>query len=143
MIENCYINFLNVKTDEKWSPETNPFTGPIVSRYRNIKHNCLNHLRTLRKTQYVYLQNGGWHFNALGGIQKKILDFKHPVYTIDYMKGREKGARIDENDLPEYLVENRNLYKHLFDESNTKQRIIALCLVAPIVVGVLLKLIAF
>ena len=114
MIKNCYINYLNVKTSEEWTIQSNPFTGPIVTKYLNIKNNCLNHLRTLRKTNYLFIDNGGWHFNALCGINKKINDFKHPVYTINYMKSRENGSIIDEKNLPKFLIENKEKYKHLF-----------------------------
>lgn len=112
MINLCYINYLNVRTNENWTY----FTGPIVTRYANIKNECLNHLRTQRKMTgvYVYIENGGWHFNALGGIQKKIDAFKHPIYTNGYMLSRENGSRIDETDLPEYLTENKEKYKELF-----------------------------
>ena len=112
MINLCYINFLNVRTNENWTF----FTGPIVTRYVNIKNECLNYLRTQRKMTdvYVYIENGGWHFNALGGIEKKIADFQHPVYTTWYMKNRENGLHIDETDLPLYLKENKIKYKHLF-----------------------------
>jgi hypothetical protein len=114
MIENCYINYLNVKTAERWTVDTNPFTGPIITKYLNIKNNCLNHLRTLSKTNYEFIENGGWHFNALGGIDKKISDFKHPIYTKWYMQGRESGSVIDELNLPEYLTINRKKYSNLF-----------------------------
>jgi len=111
-INLCYINYLNVRTDEDWTF----FTGPIVTKYRNIKNECLNHLRTQRKMnhKYIFIEDGGWHFNALGGIQKKIEDFKHPVYTNSYMLSRENNSRIDESDLPEYLKENKEKYKKLF-----------------------------
>jgi hypothetical protein len=64
--------------------------------------------------KYVYIENGGWHFNALGGIDKKIEDFKHPVYTLPYMKRREKNTFIEELNLPEFLIKNKETYKHLF-----------------------------
>lgn len=116
MINNCYMSYLNVKTNENWTPETNPFTGPIVTKYKNIKNECLNHLRTLSKTKYTFIENGGWHFNALGGIEKKINDFKHPVYSVAYMMNRQNGSRIDESGLPEYLIEKKQKYKTLFYE---------------------------
>jgi len=111
-INLCYINFLNLRTNEDWTY----FTGPIVTKYKNIKNNCINHLRTLNKMidKYVYIENGGWHFNALGGIDKKIEDFKHPVYTLPYMKRREKNTFIEELNLPEFLIKNKETYKHLF-----------------------------
>jgi len=114
MINKCYINYLNVRTNEEWTINSNPFTGPIVTAYKNIKNNCLNHLRTLRKTSYIFFEDGGWHFNALGGINKKISDFKHPVYSQNYMINREIGSRVDETGLPEYLLKNKEKYKHLF-----------------------------
>lgn len=111
-INNCYINYLNLKTNEDWTY----FTGPIVTKYLNVKNNCLNHIRSIWKMRekYIYIENGGWHFNALGGIEVKIESFKHPVYTYDYMKGRQNGARIDESSLPEYLLNNKEKYKTLF-----------------------------
>jgi beta-1,4-mannosyl-glycoprotein beta-1,4-N-acetylglucosaminyltransferase len=111
-INLCYINYLNVRTDEDWTF----FTGPIVTKYRNIKNECLNHLRTQRKMnhKYIFIEDGGWHFNALGGVEKKIESFKHPVYTHEYMKSRESGSRIDETDLPEFLLKNKEKYNKFF-----------------------------
>jgi len=108
-INNCYIDYLNLKTNENWTF----FTGPIVTKYKNIKNECLNHLRTLRKMQdrYTYHEDGGWHFNALGGSDKKIEDFQHPVYHKDYMEKRKHGARVDEAGLPEYILEHREELK--------------------------------
>lgn len=108
MINNCYIEYLNVRTNENWTY----FTGPIVTMYKNIKNECLNHLRTRRKTEhrYTYIENGGWHFNALGGVQKKIEDFKHPVYHQQYMEWRKSGYRFDETGLPEYIIKNKKQF---------------------------------
>ena len=111
-INLCYINYLNVRTNEDWTY----FTGPIIAKYSNIKNECLNHLRTQRKMnhKYIFIEDGGWHFNALGGIDKKIEAFKHPVYTNSYMQSRENGSRIDETNLPEYITNNKEKYKKLF-----------------------------
>jgi beta-1,4-mannosyl-glycoprotein beta-1,4-N-acetylglucosaminyltransferase len=111
-INLCYINYFNVRTNEDWTF----FTGPIIAKYSNIKNECLNHLRTHRKMnhKYVFIENGGWHFNSLGGIEQKIESFKHPVYTQDYMQRREAGSRIDESDLPEFLLKNKEKYNKFF-----------------------------
>lgn len=111
-INKSYINYLNNRTNEDWTK----FTGPIVTRYKNIKNVCLNHLRTQRKMNhaYVFMEDGGWHFNALGGLEKKVQDFQHYVYSIDYMKHRASGSFVDEVGLPEYLSQNKEKYKHLF-----------------------------
>jgi beta-1,4-mannosyl-glycoprotein beta-1,4-N-acetylglucosaminyltransferase len=60
-INLCYINYFNLRTSEDWTY----FTGPIITKYKNIKNECLNHLRTLKKmkNKYVYIEDGGWHFN--------------------------------------------------------------------------------
>jgi hypothetical protein len=112
MIDWCYIDYLNVRTSEDWTY----FTGPIITQYSNIKNDCLNHLRTIRKMKdvYIYHENGGWHFNSLGGVEKKIQDFQHPVYTKSYMQSRQIGCRIDETDLPIYIINNKEKYKGLF-----------------------------
>jgi len=111
-IDKCYMEYLNVRTNENWTH----FTGPIACQYSNISNNCLNHLRTQRKMNHVYtfLENGGWHFNALGGSKKKIEDFQHPTYEQDYMDKRKDGWRVDESGLPPYILENKEKYKHLF-----------------------------
>ena len=111
-IDYCFIEYLNVRTTEDWTY----FTGPISTKYKNIKNSCLNHIRTYRKMKdiYSYIENGGWHFNALGGINKKIESFKHPLYTLEYMKGRMNGLYIDEINLPEYILINKENLKHLF-----------------------------
>lgn len=118
MIDRCYIEYLNVRTSENWRC----FTGPIVTKYKNIKNECLNHLRTLRKMESVYhfIQNGGWHFNALGGVQKKMDDFKHPVYHPAYMETRKIGWRVDEEGLPVYILQNKEelTKKGLFYDKN-------------------------
>ena len=101
LLQNGYIYYLNQRTDEDW----HAFTGTIATKYKNIKNACLNHLRTYSKNTYVMVENGGWHFNALNGMQKKIDSFKHPVYTIEYMKTREKGLRRD-NTIPKILLDN-------------------------------------
>lgn len=105
-----YIYYLNQRTEEDWTY----FTGTIVTKYKNIKDVCLNHLRTHSKNTYTFIENGGWHFNALGGMEKKLESFKHPVYTKEYMHSREKGVRIDETGLPIYLLQNKEKYTHLW-----------------------------
>lgn len=106
----CYIYYLNQRTIEDW----NYFTGTIATKYKNIKNECLNHLRTHSRNKYTMIPKGGWHFNSLGGAEKKIEAFKHPVYTAEYMKTRELDTYIDEKDLPKYLLENKDKYSELF-----------------------------
>jgi len=113
-IDNCYIEYLNLRTNENWTY----FTGPIVTKYKNIKNECLNHIRTYRKMKdvYVYRSNGGWHFNALGGLTKKVSDYSHPYYSMSEMQGRKfkTGCFIEETKLPEFILKNKDKIKHLF-----------------------------
>jgi len=103
-LQESYLYYLNNKTGDTWKA----FTGTVVTKYKNIKGKCINHLRTHSKNEYVFIENGGWHWNALGGVDNKINSFKHPVYTHEYMKSRENGARIDNSGLP-----NLDNFKHL------------------------------
>ena len=119
-----YCYFLNNRTNQKW-------TGTIATKYKNIKNNCLNHLRTTRKTKYIYVKNGGWHFTYQGGaerVKNKIESYSYYEIntsgTKDNIKekiesdvdivGRKFKFWIDEKNLPKYLRENKEKYKELF-----------------------------
>lgn len=103
-----YIYWLNFRTSEDWLG----WTGTIVTRYKNIRDACLNHLRTDDMTDYVVIENGGWHFNAIGGKEAKKEAFRHPVYEDRHVwDAREVNTRFDENDLPEYILNNRKKWK--------------------------------
>jgi beta-1,4-mannosyl-glycoprotein beta-1,4-N-acetylglucosaminyltransferase len=99
-----YMYYLNQRTDEDWLG----WSGTICARYKTIKDGVINHLRTDEMTKYTVVENGGWHFNALGGRETKQAAFSHPVYENDLeWKRREVNMRIDESDLPTYLKENK------------------------------------
>jgi hypothetical protein len=54
----------------------------------------------------------------LGGKQQKIDAFKHPVYYDESVwRQREVNMRIEEKDLPKYILENKEKYKHLWKEN--------------------------
>lgn len=106
-----YLYYLNQRTDEDWLG----WTGTVFTRYNNIKNACINHLRTDGMTEYKVLPNGGWHFNSIGGKDKKKEAFKHPIYENESeWKRREVNMRVDEKDLPKYLIENKTKWKYLF-----------------------------
>lgn len=105
-----YLYYLNLRTDEDWFG----WTGTIACRYEIIKNGCINHLRTDSMNEYWVMNDGGWHFNAIGGKDKKKEAFKHPVYETDAeWKRREVNPHIDESDLPEYILNNKEKWKHL------------------------------
>lgn len=106
-----YLYYFNQRTDEDWMG----WTGTIATKYKNIKNACLNHLRTDSMTDYVVIENGGWHFNAIGGKQQKKEAFKHPEYDFDWgWARREIGMRVEEKDLPKWLLDNKDKYAKYF-----------------------------
>lgn len=55
----CYVYYLNNRSSEKWA-------GTIVTRYKNIRNGCLNDLRA---NPEHFLEDGGWHFTNMGGVE--------------------------------------------------------------------------
>jgi len=120
-----YSGYLNVRSSEDWA-------GTLLTRYKNIKSSCLNHLRTPSRTKYTFVDNAGWHFTFMGGpdrVKNKIESYGHQEYNNDSVKESvkdrlDKGLDvlgrthfnfwIDESQLPKYLIENKDKYKHLF-----------------------------
>lgn len=130
--QKVYTYYLNNRSSEPWA-------GTIVTKYKNIKNNCLNHLRTKGKTKYVYVENGGWHFTSMGGInevRRKLNDsYTRESYNTnevqekleerfgekDYIGRNKFKFWIDEKDLPEYILKNKEKYaKLLKKKSNSK-----------------------
>lgn len=122
--QDVYAYYLNNRSSEPWA-------GTLVTKYKNIKSACLNHLRTKGKTKYTYLRGGGWHFTSMGGIEelrRKLNDsYTKESYntdevqqglekrfgTNDYM-GRNFQFWIDEFNLPKYILDKKEKYKKLF-----------------------------
>ena len=122
--QTVYSYFLNNQSNEPWA-------GTLVTKYKNIKNNCLNHLRSKGKTKYTYVQNAGWHFTSIGGldeIRRKLNDsYTDESYNTrdvqenlekrfgksDYI-GRNFKFYVDEESLPKYIKDNKEKYKNLF-----------------------------
>jgi beta-1,4-mannosyl-glycoprotein beta-1,4-N-acetylglucosaminyltransferase len=120
-----YVGYMNNRSNESWA-------GTLLSKYRNIKGACLNHLRTPSKTNYEYIDNAGWHFSFMGGedrIKLKIESYGHQEFNNDQVKSQviknldsgkdilgrsEFHYRLDESELPTYIKDNKEKYKHLF-----------------------------
>jgi beta-1,4-mannosyl-glycoprotein beta-1,4-N-acetylglucosaminyltransferase len=122
--QKVYAYFLNNRTSEPWA-------GTLMTQYKNIKDACLNHLRTPRKTKYIYLSNGGWHFTNMGGadqIKKKLESYGHQEYNTNMVKadlenkilnnqdfiGRKFKFWKSEKNLPPYILNNKEKYKKYF-----------------------------
>ena len=115
--------YLNNRSDEK-------FWGTIKCDYKVIRQNCLNHLRS--KTDIGTMMYHGWHFTSLGGydeVRRKLIDsYTRDSYWTQEVEanlqenvedcrdflGRDFTFKVDESDLPEYILYNKAKYGHLF-----------------------------
>ena len=119
----AYSYYLNNRSNEDWR-------GTIVTKYKNLKGNCLNDMRA-NPIEADILENGGWHFTNLGGfeaIKKKIESYDHQEVNIPWVieglaermelnvdfLGRGYTMQKDESQLPQYLLDNKSRYKHLW-----------------------------
>jgi len=122
--QDVYSYYLNNRSNEPWA-------GTLVTKYKNIKNGCLNHLRTKSKTKYTYVKNGGWHFTNQGGadrIRKKLESYGHQEFNNDEIKseieqriaknqdfvGRKFRFTLDERTLPSYIKDHRSEYQSFF-----------------------------
>ncbi len=122
--QDVYVYYLNNRSSEPWA-------GTLVTKYKNIKNGCLNHLRTVSKTKYTYIENGGWHFTNQGGadqIRRKLESYGHQEFNNDDIKskiedkisgnkdfiGRNFQFWIDQSSLPKYILDHKEKYKRFF-----------------------------
>lgn len=121
LLLRVYTYFLNNRSDER-------FYGTLVGRYKDIKNECLNHLRTHPKARTTELS--GWHFTSMGGLEevrRKLNDSyttdSYNTYEVqeklssrfgkeDYI-GRSFTFNIDESEWPNYLTKNKKKWKKL------------------------------
>lgn len=118
-----YTYFLNNRSSET-------FYGPIKAKYGAIKNLILNHVRTnAPRTKNYY----GWHFTSMAkDLRKKLTDsytqesyatpevLNNLEYNIEHNQdflGRDFTYEINEQDWPDYLVDNREKYKELCKDS--------------------------
>ena len=119
----AYSYFLNNRSAEDWR-------GTIVTKYKNLRGKCLNDMRA-NPIEEDILENGGYHFTNLGGleaIKKKIESYDHVEVNIPWVKeglaermelnvdflGRGYNMWKDESQLPQYILDNKSRYKHLW-----------------------------
>lgn len=114
-----YVYWLNNRSSEN-------FAGTIVSQYKNIKNECLNHLRS--NSEWTW-KPSGWHFTSMAhDLRKKLTDsYTAESYAtpqvLDNLEtnikenkdflGRDFTYTLDESEWPTYLKENREKYIHL------------------------------
>lgn len=121
-----YCYYLNMRSSEDWQ-------GTNVFKYKNIRN-----LNEIRADHSNVIENGGWHFTNMGGIdqiRKKLESYDHQEFNQDFIKDKIEeriangedyvGRRVDwqgkpftfwteDVDLPHYLLDNREQWKHLF-----------------------------
>ena len=122
-----YSYYLNNRSNEQ-------FWGPIVINYWyriTCNNSCLNHLRTeIPKT----IQDFGWHFTSMGGVEnvkKKLTDsysedsyasqevlnnLESNITNVKDFLGRRFHYRLDESEWPDYLKGNKFKYAHLLKD---------------------------
>lgn len=122
----AYSYYLNMRSSEDWQ-------GTNVFKYKNIKN-----LNEIRADHDNVLENGGWHFTNMGGLEqvlKKLDSYDHQEMNTeenrqklaeriengeDYIgrnydwKGNKFEMWLEEVDLPKYLLDNRETWKYLF-----------------------------
>ena len=119
-----YAYYLNNESDEQ-------FWGTLVAQYKDIKNNCLNHMRSDTKL-YSKGDPLGWHFTSMGGeeeVRRKLNDsYTKESYNTDEVQqnlkdrfsqrkdylGRPFNFKALEEHLPPFLKENKAKYKHLW-----------------------------
>jgi len=121
-----YCYYLNQRSSEIWE-------GTNVCKFKNIRN-----LNELRADHSKILLDGGWHFTNQGGVEqikKKIEAYDHQEFNRpdiiedlelkiklgeDYVGrdrdwlGKEFKFWIDESDLPNYVIINKQKYARYF-----------------------------
>jgi len=102
-----------------------------ISTFKTFKKYGANHIRTEREVKSIKIPNGGWHFCNIGNeefIKSKLEAYGHQEWNTAQIKSNIKGKIFinedfagrgfnlwkDEKDLPKYLLENKDKYKHLW-----------------------------
>lgn len=120
---DVYTYFLNNRSSEE-------FWGTIITTYGFLKDKCLNHLRTTDAVNM--LMSSGWHFTSMGGfeaLERKLSDSytRESYWTPEVEQklserlnnnqdflGRNFTYTLDESELPEYLIQNKEKWIRLF-----------------------------
>lgn len=113
----AYSYYLNNRSPEDWR-------GTIVTKWKNLNNGCLNDMRA--KPENI-LEDGGWHFTNLGGVdavKNKIESYDHQEVNVPIVKdglaqrmalnmdflGRNYFFWVDDSELPPYILENKSLW---------------------------------
>ena len=132
ILDNWFaVSKLKLKVYSYWlnNRSSEEFWGTIIGCYRDVKDECLNHLRQM--PHFRTETDMGWHFTSMGGVdqmRKKLNDsYTQESYNTPFVQdnleynmtngldflGRDFKYEIDESEWPNYLKNNREKYKHL------------------------------
>ena len=123
-----YCYYLNQRSREEW-------IGTIVGKWKTIKTNSFNHWRANKNN---ILEDGGWHFTNMmdvEGIKNKLEMYDHQEFIgeKDFVEERMKNGEdyvgrsrdwrghpfefwTEEENLPQYILDNKEKYAHLWKE---------------------------
>lgn len=123
-----YCYYLNNRSSEQW-------VGTVVGKWGVMRQKTFKHWRA---THTYVLPNGGWHFTSMGGLDQvrhKLESYDHQEYNTEENKtlleervkngedylgraydwlGNPFRYTVDESELPTYLLEHKDLYRHLW-----------------------------
>jgi beta-1,4-mannosyl-glycoprotein beta-1,4-N-acetylglucosaminyltransferase len=123
-MQNMYYYYINMLAEKNWF-------GTKVCSYSYFKNRSFDILRN-SKDIGVRIENGGWHFTFLGGVDKiiqKIESWGHKEMNTPHIKSKvlenvENGkdifyrggfniTKVDVDDsFPKFLLDNLDKYRH-------------------------------
>ena len=123
--QKMYYYYLNMLKETGWN-------GPIIASYKYVKNTPLNDFRIANKLQSTVIEDGGWHFSYMGGVDRvkyKIENGGHQELNTDFIKNNvamnienardifNRGTSMTlvelDDTYPKYLLENLDKYDDL------------------------------
>lgn len=133
--QTVYVYYLNNRSSEKHAMSDRAWLGTFAAPYIYIKQDTLDNLRAYDQHRQRMLPatipNAGWHFTNMGDaefIKRKLNSYSHQEFNnpnvtdwiedriganLDFI-GRDFKFTIDELGLPDYVIQNKEKYKHLW-----------------------------
>jgi len=122
--QKVYAYYLNNRSNEPW-------LKAFAIKYKILKNKLISDLRKEGNVKYITIKNCGWHFTSQGGIEQiknKIEAYSHQELNNNEIKsqiekriaenkdfiGRKFKFWEEENGLPDYILNNKEKYSHLF-----------------------------
>jgi beta-1,4-mannosyl-glycoprotein beta-1,4-N-acetylglucosaminyltransferase len=127
-IQKSYFYYINNRSDQHY----NGWVGTRFGTFKTLKQYGINHFRTEREVKGILIENGGWHFTLLGFTPEEIKIHTLQTGHVEYCRpdvlnnietnltncqdfvGRGLKMWKDDSNLPSYIINNREQWKHLF-----------------------------